>query len=134
MRLHDHLSALRREKVIVHWWDREIGPGTEWKGVIDEHLNTAQIVLLLVSPSFLASDYCYDVEVGRAMERHERGECKVIPVILRPCSWQVAPFGRLQALPQGGKAITTWRPQDRGYANVVDAVHACAIAIRAESF
>src|SRR4051794_38664051 len=59
MRLHEHLSVLRREKLIVHWWDREIGPGKEWKGVIDEHLETAQIILFLVSPSFLASDYCY---------------------------------------------------------------------------
>jgi TIR domain len=130
MRLHQHFEVLRREKLMVHWWDREIGPGSEWRGVVDEHLNTAQIILLLVSPSFMASDYCYDVEVKRAMERHDRGECKVIPVILRPCFWNVAPFGRLQALPEGAKPVTTWRPQDLGYRSVVDAVQAILLSMR----
>jgi hypothetical protein len=130
MRLHQHFEVLRREKLMVHWWDREIGPGSEWRGVVDEHLNTAQIILLLVSPSFMASEYCYDVEVKRAMERHDNGECNVIPVILRPCSWNVAPFGRLQALPQGAKPVTTWHPQDLGYRSVVDAVQAILLSMR----
>ena len=130
MRLHDHLSVLRREGVIVHWWDREISAGKEWKGIVDEHLETAQIILFLVSPSFLASDYCYDVEVKRAMERQETDGCEVIPVILRPCNWNIAPFGKLQALPEGAKAISTWRPQDLGYKNVADRVQELAFAMR----
>jgi hypothetical protein len=130
MRLHEHLSVLRREKVIVHWWDREISAGKEWKGIVDEHLETAQIILFLVSPSFLASDYCYDVEVKRAMERQKTDGCKVVPVILRPCNWNIAPFGQLQALPEGAKAISTWRPQDLGYKNVADGVQELAFAMR----
>jgi hypothetical protein len=85
MRLHEHLSVLRRERVIVHWWDREIGAGREWKGIVDEHLETAQIILFLVSPSFLTSDYCYDVEVKRSIEQRKTDGCEVVPVILRPC-------------------------------------------------
>jgi hypothetical protein len=129
MSLHEHFSALRREKLIVHWWDREIEPGGQWKGIVDEHLNTAQIILFLVSPSFLASDYCYDDEVKRAMERQQTDECKVIPVILRPCVWEIAPFGELQALPDGAKAITMWRPRDLGFKSVVDGVQKVALDV-----
>lgn len=70
-RLEKHLSILKREGVISGWHDRKITGGKEWAGQIDEHLNSAHIILLLVSADFVASDYCYDVEVKRAMERHE---------------------------------------------------------------
>ena len=92
---------------------------TEWAGTIDAHLNSAQIVLLLVSADFLASDYCYDVEMQRAMEWHESREARVILVILRPVDWQEAPFGRLQALPTDGKPVATWPNQDAVFVNVV---------------
>ena len=81
----------------------EIGPGNEWRGVVDDHLNTAEIILLLVSPSFLTSNYRYDVEVRQVMERHETDGCKVIPVILRPCVWNIAPFGQPASLARGGQ-------------------------------
>lgn len=90
--------------LITTWHDRRIAPGEDLHGQIDDHLNTADIVLLLVT-DFLASDYCYDVEMNRAMERHERGEARVIPVILRPCDWHGAPFGRLLAVPPDGKPV-----------------------------
>src|SRR5690349_18201713 len=77
-----HLAMLRRHNVISLWHDRMIGAGTEWKGEIDDHLNSAGVILLLVSPDFMASDYCYDIEVRRALERHEAREARVIPVIL----------------------------------------------------
>ena len=99
-KLETHLSLLQRDKVISIWHDRRIGAGTEWAGAIDEHLNSARIILLLVSADFLASDYCHDVEMERAIERHEAGEARVIPVILRPVDWKGAKFGKLQALPQ----------------------------------
>ncbi len=101
-KLENHLAILRREGLIETWHDRKIGPGTEWAGAIDEHLNEADIILLLVSSDFLASDYCSDVEVVRAMERHKAGEACVIPVILRPCDWGHTPFAKLQALPKDG--------------------------------
>src|SRR5438045_5413886 len=98
-KLKTHLTPLQREGLIDVWHDRNISAGTEWEREIGQHLNTARIILLLVSPDFIDSDYCYGVEMKRAMERHERGEARVIPVILRPVYWKKAPFGKLQALP-----------------------------------
>jgi hypothetical protein len=93
--LEKQLRALKRQGIIDVWYDREISAGSEWEREIDTHLNTAQIILLLVSPDFMDSDYCYSIEMERAMERHERGEARVIPIILRPIHWQGAPFGKL---------------------------------------
>src|SRR5260370_19839659 len=93
--LEKHLSLLRRQSLITEWHDRQILAGEEWAHDIDQHLEVASIILLLVSPDFLASDYCYDVEIQRALERHRRGEARVIPIILRPVDWHVAPFARL---------------------------------------
>jgi hypothetical protein len=84
IKLEAHLSLLRREGVIQVWHDRKIGAGTEWEGQINDYLNSAHVILLLVSPDFVASDYCYDIEVERAMDRHHKGDARVIPVILRP--------------------------------------------------
>jgi hypothetical protein len=131
-RLHEQLSLLRKLKLIAHWWDREIGPGDEWQGVVDKHLNTAQIILLLVSPSFLESRYCYDIEARVALKRHRANKCKVIPVILRPCTWELAPFGKLQALPEGAKPVVMWRPQDLGFKSVVGGVHRAVLEMRGQ--
>ncbi|MBV9385660.1 MAG: toll/interleukin-1 receptor domain-containing protein [Chroococcidiopsidaceae cyanobacterium CP_BM_ER_R8_30] len=116
--LEKHLSILKRQGVITGWHDRQIVAGTEWKGKIDEHLNTASIILLLISADFLASDYCYDVELARAMERHEAKQARVIPVILREVDWKGAPFGELQPLPRNAKPITNWRNPDAAFADV----------------
>jgi hypothetical protein len=116
--LANHLSMLRRKNVIAEWHDRQIGAGEEWKGVIDKNLDEAHIFLLLVSSSFLGSDYCQDVETKRALERHERGDATVIPVILRACDWHEAPFGKLQALPRDGKPITSWTNRDEAFTDV----------------
>jgi TIR domain len=116
--LEDHLALLRRQGVISTWHDRQIGAGTEWAGQIDKRLEKARVILLLVSAAFLASDYCNDVEVKRAMQRHETGEARVIPVILRPVDWHEASFGKLQALPRDGKPITTCSNRDQALLDV----------------
>lgn len=116
--LEKHLSILKRQGVITDWHDRQIVAGTEWKGKIDERLNTASIILLLISADFLASDYCYDVELARAMERHEAKQARVIPVILREVDWKGAPFGKLQALPRNAEPITNWMNSDAAFADV----------------
>lgn len=116
--LDKHLSTLKRAGIISGWHDREITAGTEWSGQIDEHLNGAGVILLLVSSDFLASDYCYDVEMKRALERHEAGEARVIPVILRACEWKDGPLGNLLALPTDGRAVTSWSNQDEAFADV----------------
>jgi len=120
--LKSHLSALTREGLISGWHDRMITAGTEWQGEIDENLQHARIILLLVSASFLDSDYCNDVELRFAMERHDKGEARVIPVILKPCDWQHTVFAKLQALPKDGKAITKWSNRDEAWLNVVEGI------------
>lgn len=117
-----HLSILKRQGIISAWYDRDIGAGTEWAQQIDDHLNSAQVILLLISPDFIASDYCFDIEMGRAMERHEAREALVIPVILRPVDWSGAPFSKLQAFPKNAKPITTWDNQDEAFLNVAQGI------------
>src|SRR5205085_898249 len=98
--LEKHLALLKQQGLIAEWHDRSIGAGQEWAGAIDAHMDAADVILLLVSADFLHSDYCYGVEVERALQRHQLGEARVIPIILRPVDWHSAPFGRLQALPK----------------------------------
>ncbi len=126
--LDKHLSILKRQGVISGWSDRIISPGTEWEREIDKHLTTAQIILLLISPDFMASEYCYGVEMKHAMERHERGEVAVIPIILRPVYFQGAPFGKLQALPTDAKPVKSksWIDQDEAFFNVAEGIRKVA--------
>src|SRR2546421_1670343 len=105
--LKSHLRPLQRQGLISIWNDSDISPGSNWEEAIHSHLTTAHIILLLVSPDFMASEYCYSTEMKQAMERHERGEAKVIPIILRPVNWQGI-LGKLQALPTDGKPVTNW--------------------------
>ncbi|HEX8181438.1 MAG TPA: tetratricopeptide repeat protein [Pyrinomonadaceae bacterium] len=125
-KLEEHLAQLKRDGVIKGWHDRKIGGGREWAGEIDEHLESADIILLLVSPSFLASDYCNDVEVRQAMKRHEANEARVIPIILRPCDWTTAPFSKLQGLPKDAKPITRWLNRDEAFLDVAKGIRATA--------
>ncbi len=119
-----HLAILKRQGKILTWHDRQITAGRERKGEIDEKLNAADVILLLVSPTFVASDYCWDVELKRAIERHEAGEARVIPIILRPVDWSDAPFARLQALPTDGKPVTTWSNRDEAFLTVAKGLRA----------
>ncbi|EJT04931.1 toll/interleukin-1 receptor domain-containing protein [Rhizobium sp. CCGE 510] len=120
------LSMLKRQGVIATWHDRRIGAGEEIHPAIDDHINTDDIILLLVSPDFIASDYCYDIEMQRAMERHDRGDAIVIPVILRACDWHPAPFGKLKAVPLDGKPVTHWPDIDEAFLQVAKAVREAA--------
>ncbi len=120
--LHKHLKLFERQGLIRSWHDRRIGPGQEWATEIDEKLNRAEIILLLVSADFLDSDYCYEIEMRRALERHALGDARVIPIILRDVAWQGAPFGKLQALPTDAMAITSWINRDQAFANVAKGI------------
>lgn len=101
-----HLAMLKRQGLIRAWHDRRIPAGGDVHEEISEHLEEADVMLILVSPYFLASDYCYNVEMRRALERHEAGEARVIPIILEPCDWHNAPFGHLRATPTDGKPVS----------------------------
>lgn len=123
--LDKHLTALKRQYQIVSWSDWEITPGTDWAKEINTQLNAADFILLLVSPDFMASDYCYGIEMQRAIERHAKGEARVIPVILRPISWQDTPLGKLQALPTDGIPVV-----DRSWYTLDYALHDVEIGLK----
>jgi hypothetical protein len=117
-----HLSSLRRQGLIDSWHDRRITAGEEFGPAIDDHIDTADVILLLISPDFIASDYCYDREMKRALERHQRGDARVIPVILRPCDWHDLLFGKLLGTPKDGHPITKWPNVDEAFQDVVSAI------------
>jgi anti-sigma regulatory factor (Ser/Thr protein kinase) len=100
--------------------------------VIDEQLESAQVILLLVSAEFLASEYISDVELARALERHNAGEALVIPVILRPVDWKTAPFAQLQALPKDARPVTKWRNRDEAFANIAEGIRKAVSGFAAE--
>lgn len=124
--LETQLAMLKRQGVIETWHDRRIGAGQNIDRAIDEHINADDIILLLVSPDFIASEYCYSVEMTRALQRHEAGEAIVIPVILRACEWQHAPFGKLLATPRDGKPVMQWPDRDEAFLQVAKAVRDAA--------
>jgi TIR domain-containing protein len=97
-----------------------ITAGKEWQQAIDYQLESADCVLLLVSPDFMESDYCYSIEMERALERHREGSALVIPVIVRPVLWRNTLLGALQALPKDGKPVTDWARLDRAWLNVIE--------------
>ena len=108
----------RRNKLISVWHDRVILPGQEWDPEIDKNLESADIVLVLVSPDFLASEYAYGREMSRAQERHMSGEAIIVPIILRPSDWQHGPLAALQALPSDGRPISSWPNRDEAWPDV----------------
>jgi hypothetical protein len=123
--MHDvrrQLIVYDRLKMIEKWYDKDILPGRAWAGEIDEHLRQAPIILLLVSPHFIESKYCYDVEMAEALRRHKDGQAVVILIILRPCPWQDLPIGYLKALPENGKAITLWNNRDEACLDIAQGI------------
>ena len=123
-KLKSHLRPLQRAGLIDVWHDRDISAGTDWEQQIKDHLNTAQIILLLVSPDFMDSDYCYGIEMQRALERDKRREARVIPIIIRPVDFEGTPFSKLQALPTDAKAVmsSSWQYQDEAFVNVTKGI------------
>jgi len=123
-----HLRPLQYKGLIDVWHDREISAGTEWEQVIKEQLNTAQIILLLISPAFMNSDYCYGVEMKKALERHNHREAQVIPVILRHVYWQGV-LSNLQALPTDARPVKSWPDQDEAFYSIMEGIRKAALEI-----
>lgn len=121
-KLQKHLSLLVRQGKIETWYDRDIDVGKNLDKAIIEKLEDSDIILLLISPDFIYSEYCYDVEMTIAMARHEKGEAIVVPIIARPCDWHEAPFGRLNGCPKDGHAISLWDNEDLALLNVVQSL------------
>lgn len=118
-----HLAPLERQGVIEIWHDRLILPGQDRTAIVDARLEEADIILLLISPDFLASEYSYDIEVRRALERHKEGTAVVIPILLRPCFWLKSPLGGLQPLPANGRAIKLWSDRDSAWLDAVEGIY-----------
>jgi hypothetical protein len=124
--LEKHLSPLKRRALIETWYDRRITPGSVLHMAIDAHLATADLVLLLISPDFINSDYCYQREMRAALQRHRRGQARIIPVILRPVDWHDTPIGKILATPRDGKPVTTWHRRDEAFLDVVTSIRRAA--------
>jgi hypothetical protein len=128
--LENHLASLRREGIMRTWYDRKIPDGEKWNHQLDEHLESAEIILLLVSAYFISSEYCYTVECKRAMERHEANDACVIPIILSPVMWEHLPIGKLKALPKDGIPVSLWKPDSHvAYHNVAEGIRDAVLRI-----
>ena len=127
--LEKHLAELERQKIVATWSDEQIRPGEELDNAIEEELERADIILLLVSPDFLASTYCREIETVKALEQRKTRGAITIPVILRPCNWQRAPFGRLKALPKDGKPVVQYPSRDDAFLEIAEALSDEAAAL-----
>ncbi len=131
--LESHLKVFEREGLLQVWHDRQLVAGDDVDSSILREFDKAHIVLLLVSSDFMSSDYCWSKELQRALERRDKGELRVIPVILRKCNWQAGPLGALVALPCDGKPITGWTDRDAAYSDVAAGVAEAARNILREA-
>lgn len=118
-RFSKHLAMLKREGSISEWFDQKILAGGDIDSEISGHLEECDLFIPLVSADFLASNYCYDREMTWAMERHEKGTIRVVPVIVQPCDWTASPLAKLKALPKDGKAVADWTNENNAWLDVV---------------
>src|SRR5690242_16722666 len=114
-----HLAGLKRQRLLTTWYDGEIKAGAEWEQEINRYLSTADLIVLFVSPHFIHSDYCYNVEMQHALKRHEAETARVIPIIVRPVYWQDPPFSKLQLLPTEAKPVSRWPDRDEIWLEIV---------------
>ena len=121
--LDKHLMPLKRSGKIETWNDRELIAGQEWNEEISAELNKADIILLLISIDFIASQYIWDKELSAAMKRHEDGTAQVVPVIMKNCLWQEMPFAKLQALPRNAKPVTTYETHDDAFTEIAGSIN-----------
>lgn len=128
--LEKHLAVLKRQNLIEVWTDQELEPGEPWKPVLQEALRTADVVLQLVSPDFMASDFIHDVELKEAFARHARGEVRIVPVLVRPTDLKGDRLDTLQGLPKGQRPISTWPDRDLAWREVVEGLRSVIAAVR----
>jgi predicted GTPase len=117
------LSLLKRQKIVNIWYDRKILPGQYFDDEISKNLENADIIVPLLSPDFINSDYCYDIEMIKAFQLHDEGKVIIVPIIVRPCSWKNSPFANFQVLPSEGKPISNWTNKDDAWLNIFDSLN-----------
>ncbi|HEY0753909.1 MAG TPA: TIR domain-containing protein [Ktedonobacteraceae bacterium] len=120
--LKKHLMPLQRQRQIMLWSDTDLQAGVEWEKELYRHLESADIILLLISSDFMNSDYCYSTGMGRAIERHEQGNARVIPILLRPAFWRNAPFAKLRVLPTNATPVTSWPDRDAAFHDITEQI------------
>lgn len=119
-RLHTHLAVLRREGAISAWFDREILAGSKLDRSIIEEIENCDLFLAMVSPDFLASNYCYETEMTKAMQQDASGTTRIVPIIVEPCDWKSTPLRQYKALPRDGKPISEWHNANTGFLDIVN--------------
>jgi len=120
--LDHHLASLRREGNVDVWFDARIAPGEDWRARIGQELSGSDVILLLISANFLASDFCVDEEMAHAVERHRQGTARVIPIAVRAADWGQMPFAKLRALPRNRRPVTLWANHDEGWTDVAEGI------------
>ncbi len=120
--LASHLANLRNQQFISDWYEGDISPGTEWLPQIMSHLAHDQLILLLISSDFMASQFCYSIELEQAISRHNKEEARVLPILLRPVDYKGAPFAKLQPLPSNRVPVTQWLSHDEAFVDVVNGI------------
>lgn len=128
--LEEHLAIFKRQGLIQGWSDRKITAGDDWKSAIDTSLQSADLILLLISSSFIASDYCYSTELSTALARHESGDAYVIPIFIRPVEFQDAPFAKIQGLPKDAKPVSMWDDADLAWKDIASGIKLSVAKIR----
>ena len=113
-----HLAALKRDRLLATWHEGLVSPGLAWDEATCRRLDTAHLILLLISADFLTSDRCYNVHLVRALRRHEAGLARVIPILLRTCDWRTATLAAFEPLPKNHTPVTAWSDQDSAFAEI----------------
>lgn len=131
--LETHLKLMQRQGLLAAWTDRKIAPGSAWMAAIDDNIKSADLILVLVSADFLASHYCYEVELNIALDRHARGEARLVPLYARTCDLQGAPLGRLQGLPRDARPVTTWPDRDAAWTDIARGLRALIAELRSRT-
>lgn len=119
-RLHTHMSQLKREGNLTSWYDGEILAGASFDKDISTELSKADIFIAIVSPDYISSAYCFDIEFQDALNRFSQGHVRIVPVIAQPCDWKASPFGKFKAIPKDGKPISEWTNENNAFLNIID--------------
>ncbi len=118
----EHMSGLVRANVVSEWNDRKIVPGQDWSDEISENLASSEIILFLISSSFMNSDYCMGVEVQKALSMHKEGRAQLIPIVIRAVDWSDSELSKIQGLPKDAVPIASWGNEDEAWVNVIGGV------------
>lgn len=114
-----HLKPLVRQNIISSWHDSEVELGDKWEPDILNHLRTADVILFLISPAFMASDYIHTHEIQEAEKRYQQGRTKIVPIWIKEVGYESEFLKPFQALPKDRKPVADWHDHDAAWVDVV---------------